>query len=128
MIQADPSRIGMKVRRPASTRPPSIQKGREAAPKKIESSAARQASLSHGRGSNAPAVRGDEATRPDSGHRPEILSAFIVKASPLKARMLSQETVKSARVLRRGKASDMLFAALVKTLGHSRAQTVDFYL
>jgi len=42
--------------------------------------------------------------------------------------MLSQETVKSARVLRRGKVNDMVFAALVKTLGHSRAETVDFYL
>src|SRR5438477_727804 len=42
--------------------------------------------------------------------------------------MLSRETVKSARVLRRGKASDLLFAALVKTLGRSRAETVDFYL
>jgi uncharacterized membrane protein YebE (DUF533 family) len=44
------------------------------------------------------------------------------------AGMLSQETVKSARVLRRGKVSDMVFAALVRTLGHSRAETVDFYL
>jgi len=42
--------------------------------------------------------------------------------------MLSQDTVKSARVLRRGKVSDMIFAALVRTLGHSRAETVDFYL
>jgi len=44
------------------------------------------------------------------------------------ATMLSQETVKSARVLRRGKVSDMVLAALVRTLGHSRAETVDFYL
>jgi hypothetical protein len=43
-------------------------------------------------------------------------------------RMLSQETLKSARVLRRGKVSDIVFAALVKTLGHSRAETLDFYL
>jgi hypothetical protein len=44
------------------------------------------------------------------------------------ATMLSHETVKSARVLRRGKVSDVIFAALVRTLGHSRAETVDFYL
>jgi hypothetical protein len=36
--------------------------------------------------------------------------------------------LRSARVLRRGKVSDMIFAALVKTLGHSRAETLDFYL
>jgi hypothetical protein len=52
----------------------------------------------------------------------------MAKTSPLMARMLSQETVKSARVLRRGKVSDMIFAALVRTLGHSRAETIDFYL
>ena len=52
----------------------------------------------------------------------------MAKASPSTATMLSQETVKSARVLRRGKVSDMVFAALVRTLGHSRAETVDFYL
>src|SRR5207244_13344002 len=53
---------------------------------------------------------------------------FYRESNPLSARMLSQETLKSARVLRRGKASDLLFSALVKTLGHSRAETVDFYL
>ena len=42
--------------------------------------------------------------------------------------MLSQETLKSARVLRRGKASDLLFSSLVKALGRSRAETLDFYL
>jgi hypothetical protein len=65
---------------------------------------------------------------PDSWHRLEILSAFMAKSRRPKAKMLSQETVKSARVLRRGKVSDMVFAALVKTLGHSRAETMDFYL
>jgi len=52
----------------------------------------------------------------------------MAKTSPLTLSMLSQETVKSARVLRRGKVSDMIFAGLVKTLGHSRAETLDFYL
>jgi hypothetical protein len=52
----------------------------------------------------------------------------MAKTLPMEAKMLSQETVKSARVLRRGKVSDVVFAALVKTLGHSMAETMDFYL
>jgi len=50
------------------------------------------------------------------------------KTTPRTALMLSQETVKSARALRGGKVNDLVFAALVRTLGHAKAQTVDFYL